>query len=703
MHAQAETTTPDDEGDPSLLDSITPLLIPEGHDDLTKPVFDFGSAPLSAAAKGDQKVLVCGQRHDPFWTEPGAGGPSRTLAKIYDEQGGPILVKAFGDAAPFASYMKSRKGRAVYLRGKLSSFGGQWTLNAPEPIADGWIGRIRPYYSLTVPQQKQLLLETGSPIARESYLYRLFAQSAARARILEQMRSEGPQWAQTIVERFLQNPEVLQGATARSTLDPVDYVHKLLCALHLPESLEFAKNALLVVDRISAYVLVGQVLEQRRKLTEEAASNGGLFSIPEDFQSPEFITDTLAKGIPHPLTDEQLQSATEILQDMTSPDLPMRRMLNGDVGTGKTSVYAVAARAVTQAKGRVAVLLPSEALAKQVHENFVGWFPDLSIDLVLGKARSEKEAQVLIGTTALLHRSTGQIDLTIVDEQHRFSRAQREKLAGRGGHLLEVSATCVPRSQALVEFGLAQVSKLSKCHVQKDIETRLWDATNKKNLFAEIKNTISEGHQVLVVYPAKQSGGAGALTSVSDAEAIWEKAFPEQVVMAHGDRSAEENDAAIAQMKDGSRSILIATTVVEVGLDIAGLRRVVVVQADRFGLSALHQLRGRAARTGGKGWFDLYVPDMGEDTSHLDAKKRKARAKAQDKVRRRLNVLVATQNGFEVASADFQERGCGDLVGGGQQTGDAVSPFLGRALNVKAIEIATRRLTAALNGTDSSN
>ena len=363
----------------------------------------------------------------------------------------------------------------------------------------------------------------------------------------------------------------------------------------------------------------------------------------------------------------------------------MRRLLSGDVGTGKTAVYGLALAYCIKHGAKAAVLLPNQTLARQIHGDMTAWWPELKPHLVTGNSEQvDASSSLVIGTTALLHRDLGEQDILVVDEQHKFSREQRERLAKPGVHLLEVSATSIPRTQALVRYGALHVSKLTQGHVRKVINTSIITHGDRAVLFADLRKAISRGDKLLVIYPRRgdeEDDIESPLPSAEEAFASWRHAFGDLVRLVHGARAAEENQQTIQDMIEGRARVLVSTTVVEVGVTIPGLRHCVVVHAERFGLTTLHQIRGRLCRDGGSGTFALYLP-----------------APVKPEVHARLQVLVDTTDGFEVAERDMRIRGFGDLsANSDKQTGDGMGFLIGRPVDVDALDQAIARLHAGGN------
>jgi ATP-dependent DNA helicase RecG len=299
---------------------------------------------------------------------------------------------------------------------------------------------------------------------------------------------------------------------------------------------------------------------------------------------------------------------------------------------------------------------------------------------------------LLIGTTALLFRKTGAFDLVVVDEEQKFSVQQREQLLGYDGHHLTSSATCIPRSQALARFGAISVSELRENHTPKNIETRLWTAQDRATLQGELRAYLRGGGQLLIVYPMKddstdgdvatgEAASAGTKWSVANAATHWEALYPGRVRALTGEDTDDTKTAVMADMRENRAQILLATSLVETGVNLPGLRRVMIVMPDRFGLTQLHQLRGRAARLGGEGECDLYAPTP-----------------LSPKALERITRFLTCRTGFEVAELDLQLRGCGDLGRGSLKQSGADDTFVyGTALTVDLLE-SVRELWEQLGG-----
>jgi len=265
----------------------------------------------------------------------------------------------------------------------------------------------------------------------------------------------------------------------------------------------------------------------------------------------------------------------------------------------------------------------------------------------------------------------------VVDEQQRFSRDQREAL-GPHTHLLEATATCIPRSLALVRYAGLPVTRLRQIHVDKRIETRIVDFEGRAALFAEAKAVLARNEPLVIVYPKRESGEedpAVPSTSIDDVETAakaWEKFAPGQVRAASGARAQADNIQAVADIRSGAAKVLVTTTVIEVGIDLPNLYTMIVVRPDRLGLTTLHQLRGRLARAGGVGQFIMYLPDP-----------------VKDSTLQRLRVMVRETDGFRIAQADLEQRGFGDLDRNSERQAGSGEKFLvGRVLKPEHVDAA---------------
>lgn len=429
----------------------------------------------------------------------------------------------------------------------------------------------------------------------------------------------------------------------------------LLEQAHYPHDPDYAEGARETLFRLAALAALHSAAAAR------PGQEANAFDLPD-------IPARIGQ-LPFSLTQDQATAVREIASQISSNPKPLFHVVFGDVGSGKSACYQVIAAAAAGVGRTTVALFPTGILAEEQFKSFSSTFPDIRTALVT--AESEREgaagASVVFGTSALLHRKIDAPDLLVIDEQHKWSRGQREKLAGPKTHVIEMSATCIPRSQALMRYGHITVSQLRQGHTDKHIVTKLWQGKEEAaRLFAEIKQDVSEGHLVLIVYPKRkalgknQPGGAGQdRSTVGRGMEKWDAHFPGLVRTVTSDSTQEEVSAALADIRSGKARILVATTVIEVGIDLPGLRRMIVIEPQRHGLSGLHQLRGRLARQGGEGLFHLVSNTRLPETSRL-----------------RVEALLRSNDGFEIAEMDLRLRGPGDLRAESRRQAGADGNFL---------------------------
>lgn len=365
------------------------------------------------------------------------------------------------------------------------------------------------------------------------------------------------------------------------------------------------------------------------------------------------------------LTGDQRAAIQGLLATMAE-GRRLKAALIGDTGSGKSAVFlTVAAAFVDATRGNVAILLPTGPLASQMYKDACAWFADLKIALVTGDTQFiAPDAQILIGTTALLCRDIGPVGFLVVDEEQKFSVADKEQLMDQSTHQLVVSATCIPRTQALSRYGVLQVHELREGHANRFITTRIMESEQRNELFAEVRAAVRQGEQVLVVYPVRGEDQESGKHTVEGAAKSWAKTFgAERIRTLTGADTEEHKIRVIEDMQNGAADIILSTTVIEVGITIRKLRLAIVIEPDRFGLATLHQIRGRLARHGGEGQFVLFLTGP-----------------ISESTRERLSVLVRFANGFDVAARDLELRGYGDLKRDStRQSGATESLIFGQA------------------------
>ena len=372
-------------------------------------------------------------------------------------------------------------------------------------------------------------------------------------------------------------------------------------------------------------------------------------------------------SLPFTLTGAQSRAVGEIREDFRR-GIPMNRLVQGDVGSGKTMVAAAAAYCAARNGAQTALMAPTEILAEQHFASLSALFVPLGVSVALltgsmaGKQKKDVreriaagEVRVVIGTHALLSESTrfDNLGLVITDEQHRFGVGQRSRLSAKGEdpHLLVMSATPIPRTLALILYGDLDVSILDELPPGREpVDTFLVGESYRPRINAFIRKQVAEGYQCFVVCPAVEENEELGIKAASVwAETLQQTVFPDlRIALLHGQMKGAEKEAAMTSFARGEADVMVATTVIEVGVDVPNATLMVIEDADRFGLSQLHQLRGRVGRGKAKSYCILTTHNRNPETLQ------------------RLKALCKTTDGFKIAEEDLRLRGPGDFFGSRQ-------------------------------------
>ena len=437
---------------------------------------------------------------------------------------------------------------------------------------------------------------------------------------------------------------------------------KALWQIHFPDSPLFASEAKKRFAFEELFEISLFVLREKMKLAKEKS-----VAIPLNLP----LIQEFSKNLPFKLTDAQKKSAWQILKDLEKPR-PMNRLLEGDAGSGKTVVAAMAALNTIKAGWQVAFMAPTEILANQhfrtVSEGLKKF--DVKIGLLTGRKKTKGQVDILIGTHALLQDKVKfkKLALLVIDEQHRFGIEQRAKLCLQKNyipHLLSMTATPIPRTLSLTVFGDLDLSVLDEMPKgRKKIITKIIQPKDKKAAYDFVREQVKEGRQVFVICPrieppsAKATEGQGPLLDMrnfswmdvkavkQEYEKLSKEIFPDlKVGMLHGKMKSQEKEKAMKKFKEREINILVSTSVVEVGVDIPNASVMMIEGSEKFGLAQLHQFRGRVGRAEHQSYCFLFT-----DTSGVVWN-------------RRLRALVNCDNGFELAEKDLAIRGPGDFIG----------------------------------------
>ena len=429
-------------------------------------------------------------------------------------------------------------------------------------------------------------------------------------------------------------------------------IQKAIWQIHFPDSRKLAKKAKerFAFEELFNFSLI--VLRERQRLAKKRA-----IAIPLNLK---LVKDFL-KTLPFELTESQKKSAWQILKDLEK-ERPMNRLLEGDVGSGKTVVAAIAALSVAKSGYQVAFMAPTEILAKQHFQEISKIFKkfNLKVGLLTGKVKTKKEVDISIGTQALIQDNIEfkNLAFVIVDEQHRFGVEQRAKLCQQKGyipHLLSMTATPIPRTLSLTIYGdldLSLITELPKG--RKKVITKVIAPERRKKAYDFIRNQVKQERQVFVICPriepsevkTKNLSWAEVKAVKDEYQKLAKEVFPDlKIGMLHGKMKTEEKEEIMKKFKNKEIDVLVSTSVVEVGIDVPNATVMMVEGAERFGLSQLHQFRGRVGRSEYQSFCFLFTDSPAKKTQQ------------------RLKALLSCENGFELAEKDLEIRGPGDFSG----------------------------------------
>ncbi|MGJ3253978.1 MAG: ATP-dependent DNA helicase RecG [Elainellaceae cyanobacterium] len=433
-------------------------------------------------------------------------------------------------------------------------------------------------------------------------------------------------------------------------------IQEAIAHIHFPpdgDALELARRRLIFDEFFYLQLgLLRRRLNQRQQQTKAVLAPTG------------HLIDQFYQVIPFELTGAQRRVVNDILNDLQNP-VPMNRLVQGDVGSGKTVVAVVAILAAIQSGYQAALMAPTEVLAEQHYRKLVNWFNllHLPVELLTGSTKTSKRRQIhgelktgelplLVGTHALIEDPVQfhQLGLVVIDEQHRFGVEQRARLQQKGDHphVLTMTATPIPRTLALTLHGDLDVSQIDELPPgRKPVQTTILSARDRAHAYDLIRREIAQGRQVYVVLPlVEDSEKLDLRSAIDEYQRLQETVFPEfKVGLLHGRMTSAEKDGAIAQFHANETQLLVSTTVVEVGVDVPNATVMLIEHAERFGLSQLHQLRGRVGR-GADQAFCLLMSSSKTETA-----------------RQRLKVLEQSQDGFFISEMDMRFRGPGEVLG----------------------------------------
>ena len=426
--------------------------------------------------------------------------------------------------------------------------------------------------------------------------------------------------------------------------------------IHFPDSMELLEQArfsLIFEELFLVQLKLARTREQNRKENK---------SIPLHINLKKGLVMDFIKSLPFELTGAQKRAVNEILNDMNSTE-PMQRLLQGDVGSGKTVVACIMLLAAVENGYQAAIMAPTEILAQQHYNNLVKWLSPLGlrVGLFLGSLKKKQrdifgtdlrngQIDIAVGTHALIQESVEfrKLGAVVIDEQHRFGVNQRLMLRKKAENpqILTMTATPIPRTLAITMNGdldLTIIDELPKG--RKPVLTSL--NMPRKEIYSLIRKEIESGHQAYIVYPLiEESETLSAKAATKEAERLQQTIFKDlRIGLLHGKLKNNEKDEVMEKFKNNEYDILVATTVVEVGVDVPNATVIVIENAERFGLSQLHQLRGRVGRCNLQSYCILSTGN------------------ASQEVKNRLSVMTETNDGFVIAEKDLEIRGPGEFLG----------------------------------------
>lgn len=493
----------------------------------------------------------------------------------------------------------------------------------------------------------QMVAPTFSAVQDATAIYPVYKQAAGlpSKNIAKAVKQALAMLPNTIKDPFPQQ--------VREIFDLCD-LRTALQNIHFPkdhEALERARKRLIIEELV--------VLNLGMRYLQE--SNRGMSGVKINID----YSNDFERLLPFDMTDAQKRAVSDCIKDMKQKHTPMNRLVQGDVGSGKTAVAASVCYTVVKNGFQAAFMAPTEILARQHYETFCKLLEntEVRVGLLTGSLKeSEKkkvrqkladgEINLIIGTHALITDKTEfkNLGFAVTDEQHRFGVAQRSKLLGKGEnpHLLVMSATPIPRTLGLIIFGDLDISVIDELPPSRKPVKTVWFRSNQRDrAYSFIRSEAANGRQAYIVCPLVEEGELDDIAAAEEyaAELMLREFADIPVGLVHGQMKSDEKEKVMQKFVSGDYSILVSTTVIEVGVDVPNASVIMIENAERFGLSQLHQLRGRV----GRGQFQSYCILISD--------------KSGQPTKERLEVMCSTNDGFKIADEDLRMRGPGDFFG----------------------------------------
>lgn len=601
------------------------LWMPRRHLDYTR-VIPFERWHLHLGEK------ICADLH--VLKAPRKDGPHARFIVDARADDSPQRLMVFG-ALRFSPWKNVKAGDNVRVYAKVSDFNGVAQLSSPELVPQAHWGKVIPVYRGV---NGRVSADTISTAIQEAIAT---AYSINDAALLIRQAFDG-----------MDETEILNRAGTEGSLEAVFH------AIHTPVSRSEADWGMKTVRRIS----VANVQYQAEKAGTKP------FRASSVIRFEDRLIHGLVRALPFPLTTGKCsqESVLRAIVSSLAEPYPMAALLSADVGVGKTVLYLVAAIAVQAVGKKACILIPNSILVDQVSKEFASIFPYVPVVAVKDGMKAKDidwdANPILIGTTgvfAIAKAAKWVPDFLVTDEQQKTSLKQRDELRGPDTNFLECTATALPRTVALITHGGKELMQVGVRHAKQTIHTHVVDTSHKQRMMAKVKEVLASGAQIALIYPRVFGKEEGDMHSVEKAGANWNRIYPGLVAVLHGKMPNDEKARVMASVKSGEKRVLIASSIIEIGVTISDLKLLIVIHAERYGVSTLHQMRGRLVRHGGEGWCFLYAPDeMEEETME------------------RLQLMEKTNDGFRLAEMDMELRGFGDLSSGSEdQSGASFTIF----------------------------
>lgn len=608
----------------AYVDCRSPRMSLCEHEGDERALFWLKKTGNAEALDANKQIVSCGQ-YDSIFDAPYPGYWSRIRQlriELVDQNGETAWLAAFD---PWRMRGEQRLG-FVLLEAQARPFGSKTYLTAAVLPPIEAFGRVWVRYVCPGAPSEAEVLKLINPALHDESSFEACAHAVVKATLLSE-------------------PALLEIARSASGLVFASLEEFFRC-LHQPSEPAVGEAAALAARAMG---VAGICSAAKAANTRHPHAHAAL-----NIQA-RVVSDLMASQ-PESLTDDQKNVISGLVTALRSPQ-PLNGLLSGDVGTGKTLGYAIPAVAAHMAGGKVAIVSPTEILANQVFRNLSQRFPSARIERVRAADKILDPSAILVGTSGLgtVAKKAGWTpNVLVIDEQHKLSTKDRNSMVAPWTHQLEASATPIPRSLAATLFSGTQVFELHQAPVKRAIQSMVLEESERIQVVSWMREAVDAGQRVAVIYPKVAMTVSGdaqdtkVIASVLDAAQALQGRFPGKVAVLHGKLSPENTSQNLEAFRSGQCPVVVASTIMETGIDIADIRLMVVKDADNFGIAQLHQLRGRLARNGGSARFVMMVAD---------------KEALQDETKQRLATLAKISDGYALAEADMASRGFGDLAG----------------------------------------